>query len=111
MLVAVALAQTNTLTCFLLRDCLNDTVGKKIIEGLRKAFSIGFGASEHSIFAITQRLLSRSKSAFENAFTYTFLEGLWKWLTARFKEIIVIILLPILGSLSAFLEHCPRIRA
>jgi len=90
---------------------LINTVGKKIIDGLRKAFTIGFGASEHSIFAITQRLLSRSKSAFENAFTYTFLEGLWKWLTARFKEIIVIILLPILGSLSAFLEHCPRIRA
>ena len=63
------------------------------------------------IYAIIQRLFSRSKSAFENAFTYTFLEGLWKWLTARFKEIIVIILLPILGSLSAFLEHCPRIRA
>ena len=76
-----------------------------------KHFLLALVHQNISIFAITQRLLSRSKSAFENAFTYTFLEGLWKWLTARFKELIVIILLPILGSLSAFLEHCPRIRA
>ena len=76
-----------------------------------KHLLLGFGAPERSIFAITQRLLSRSKSAFEYAFTYIFLEGLWKWLTARFKEIIVRILLLILGSLSGFLKHCPRIRA
>ena len=57
----------------------------KIIDGLRKAFTIGFGASQQPIFATTERLLSKSKSAFEYAFTYIFFEGLWKWCTARFK--------------------------
>ena len=87
------------------------TVGKKAIDGLGKAFTIGFGASQQPIFAIRERILSRTKSAFEYAFTYTFLEGLWKWLTSRFKKIIVRILLPILSSLSRILEHYPRIGA
>ena len=43
-------------------------VGRKIIDGPRKAFTIGFGASEQPIYAITERLLSKRKSAFECAY-------------------------------------------
>ena len=61
-----------------------DATRKKIIDGLRKAFTIGFGTPEQHIFAITERLLPKNKSAFEPDFTSTFLDGLWKCFTARF---------------------------
>ena len=42
--------------------------------GLRKAFTIGFGASEQPNFAITERLLSKSKSAFESPTLRSYME-------------------------------------
>ena len=41
-----------------------DAAGKKIVDGLRKAFTIGFGPSKEPMFAITERFLSKNKSTF-----------------------------------------------
>ena len=51
---------------------LTDATGKKIIDGPRKTFIIGFGTSAQSIFAIAERLFSRQNSAFEYVLTYKF---------------------------------------
>ena len=44
---------------------LTDATGKKIVDGPRKTFIIGFGTSAQSIFAIAERLFSWHNSAFE----------------------------------------------
>ena len=41
-----------------------DAAGKKIFDGLRKAFTIGFSISKQPMFAIIERLLSKNKSTF-----------------------------------------------
>ena len=41
-----------------------DAAGKKIFDGLRKAFTIGFAISKHPMFAITKMFLSKNKSTF-----------------------------------------------
>ena len=51
---------------------LTDAAGKKIIDGPRKTFLIGFGTSAQSIFAIAERLMYRNNSAFEYVLTYKF---------------------------------------
>jgi len=49
---------------------LTDATGKKIIDGPKKTFIIGFGTSAQSIFAIAETLFSRQNSAFEYVLTY-----------------------------------------
>ena len=46
-----------------------------VIDGLRKAFTIGFGASEQPIFAITERLLSKNKSVLSMLLHTNFLKA------------------------------------
>lgn len=64
---------------------LTDAAGKKTIDGPRKAFIIGFGTSAQSIFAISERLLSRNNYAVEYILTYRFSQDPWKCSLARFE--------------------------